>query len=107
MPKFHKDEGMSRQKQILCLTKYIAALRYRALDLVQNQGSTYKGGHIQSGETWNKGRMKMEKHEYLNSKKNLMSQAFEGMDTYMFKYGIPEMLFENQEVIDRIINGVK
>ena len=36
-----------------------------------------------------------------------MNQAFEGIDSYLFKYGIDEMLFENEEVIDRIINGVK
>ena len=30
-----------------------------------------------------------------------------GIDYLMFKYGIPEMLFENQDVINRIIDGVK
>jgi hypothetical protein len=30
-----------------------------------------------------------------------------GIDYLMFKYGIPEMLFENQDVIGRIIDGVK
>jgi hypothetical protein len=30
-----------------------------------------------------------------------------GIDYLMFKYGIPEMLFENNDVIGRIIDGVK
>jgi hypothetical protein len=30
-----------------------------------------------------------------------------GIQYEMFKYGIPEMLFEHQDVIDRILDGVK
>ena len=49
----------------------------------------------------------MEKNEFVNGKRNLISDTFKGIDSYLLKYGIQEMLFENQEVIDRIINGVK
>jgi hypothetical protein len=30
-----------------------------------------------------------------------------GIKYHMYKYGIPEMLFEHQDVIDRILDGVK
>jgi hypothetical protein len=37
----------------------------------------------------------------------VLKNGFEGVDFIMLKYGIPEMIYENQEVIDRIIDGVK
>ena len=37
----------------------------------------------------------MEKQEYLTENINIIETAFEGMDSYLFKYGIPEMIFEN------------
>jgi hypothetical protein len=30
-----------------------------------------------------------------------------GIEYQMYKYGIPEMLYEHQDVIDRILDGVK
>ena len=75
--------------------------------LVQNQGISYKGGNINGQRTWKQGKLGMEKHEYVNGRRNLITETFKGIDSYLLKYGIQEMLFENQEVIDRIINGVK
>ena len=49
----------------------------------------------------------MEKNEYLTENTNIVETAFEGIDSYLFKYGIPEMVFENQDLIGRIIDGVK
>jgi len=48
-----------------------------------------------------------EKNEYINKGEDSLSKGMKGIDYLMFKYGIPEMLFENQDVIDRIIDGVK
>ena len=48
----------------------------------------------------------MEKNEYINDKSNIIEETFKGIPPHLFKYGIPEMLFENDDVITRIINGV-
>jgi len=48
-----------------------------------------------------------EKVEYVNAKTDLIKKSMLGIDKIMFKYGIPEMMFEQQESIDRIIEGVR
>ena len=34
LARFQKEEGLDRQRQILSLTKYLALLRYRTMDMV-------------------------------------------------------------------------
>ena len=49
----------------------------------------------------------MEKNEFASSVVNHLDEGMKGVDSYLFKYGIPEMLYENRDVLERIINGVK
>ena len=46
-----------------------------------------------------------EKNEY--AKPNSLKEGMKGIEYHMYKYGIPEMLYEHQDVIDRILDGVK
>ena len=51
---------------------------------------------------------KNQKNEYVSNKDpNSLDEGMKGIEYHMYKYGIPEMLYEHQDVIDRILDGVK
>jgi len=71
------------------MAKYLVILRMRAGQLVQEQGLRSKFAGTKK-RYCNQG----EKIEYVNGKTNLIDNAMQGIDKIMFKYGIPEIMFE-------------
>jgi len=80
------------------LSRYMAILRYRSHQIINQRGVVAKSRFV-NGQG--------EKVEHVNNKTDHMKDAVSHVDKLLFKYGIPELVFENPEVIDRIIHGVQ
>ena len=97
MPEFQRQSGISRSDQLNYLSKYMAILRYHSMQIVNQKGKILKNKYVGSNE----------KIEVLNNKTDCMKIAQQQVDKLLFKYGIPELLYENPNVLDRIIQGVQ
>ena len=42
----------------------------------------------------------------MSNARNLLAEGMQGIDYLMFKHGIPEMVFENEYTVERMIKGV-
>ena len=67
------------------------------MQIVNQKGKILKNKYVGSNE----------KIEVLNNKTDCMKIAQQQVDKLLFKYGIPELLYENPNVLDRIIQGVQ
>lgn len=72
----------------------MAILRLRSQQIIDERGRIFKN------------KRSTEKIEIVNNHTDNIKSAVFDIDQLLFKYGIPELVFENPEVIERIIQGV-
>ena len=76
-------------------------MRYRTMQLLEANGTRRKVPRFKGGYHAAK-----ENNEAVSNTRNILAEGMQGIDYLMFKHGIPEMVFENEYTVERMIKGV-